>query len=60
MRMAAESESRFTSVERMSSYIDNVPVEAPSEIEETKPPKEWPQSGAIVFNQVRVILRNST
>jgi len=52
--MAAETESRFTSVERMSAYIDSVPVEAPAEIKETKPPDDWPQKGSIIFNQLKV------
>ncbi|XP_032226749.1 ATP-binding cassette sub-family C member 5 [Nematostella vectensis] len=58
VRMAAETESRFTSVERINYYITSVPSEAPAEIPETKTKDEWPQEGTIVFNQVKMRYRS--
>ena len=52
--MAAETESRFTSVERISHYIRSVPTEAPAEIVETKPQAEWPIEGIVKFDNLQV------
>lgn len=53
-RLTAEVEARFTSVERISSYIRTVPSEAPAVIPATEPPKDWPSQGQIVFDKFSV------
>lgn len=56
VRQVAETEARFTSVERISYYIQSVPSEAASEIPEKKPASNWPSSGAIQLSGITVIL----
>lgn len=49
----------MNSVERVLHYSrqDEVPQEAPHEIEDTKPPKEWPQQGSITFEDITMSYR---
>ena len=56
VRQVAETEARFTSVERISYYIQSVPSEAALEIPEKKPPSNWPSAGAIQLSGIKVIL----
>ena len=62
--MAAETEARFTSVERINHYIRSVPNERDNIIPSNRPPDDWPQQGAIKMNDVKVslspFLRDST
>ena len=44
-RLLADVESRFTSVERISSYVDTLPEEAPPTISGSSPPSTWPEHG---------------
>ncbi|XP_059833182.1 ATP-binding cassette sub-family C member 5-like [Hypanus sabinus] len=59
VRLAAESEARFTSVERIRHYIKNLESEAPSHIPETAPPLNWPQEGQIQFHEVAMCYRDN-
>lgn len=47
----AELEVRLNSVERLKEY-DDLEQEAPETIDETKPPAEWPQDGAVEFKKL--------
>ncbi len=44
----------MNSVERIVSFLVGLPQEAPDVIEETKPPKEWPDCGHIEFRDYSV------
>ncbi|XP_072451116.1 ATP-binding cassette sub-family C member 5-like isoform X7 [Chiloscyllium punctatum] len=59
VRLASESEARFTSVERIRHYIMNLESEAPSHIPETAPPPDWPQEGQIQFEEVEMCYRDT-
>ncbi|XP_072361423.1 ATP-binding cassette sub-family C member 5-like [Scyliorhinus torazame] len=59
VRLASESEARFTSVERIRHYIMNLESEAPSHIPETAPPPDWPQEGQIEFDEVEMCYRDN-
>ena len=49
VRMTSEMETNIVSVERITEYCDN-PTEAEWESDEKhRPPKDWPQTGAIEF-----------
>ena len=54
-RLAAETEARFTSVERMNHYIEELESEAPHEIPDKKPKDEWPDQGKITFKDIQVM-----
>ncbi|KAI0784237.1 ABC protein [Abortiporus biennis] len=53
-RQSAEVENYMQSVETMVHYSrgDEIAQEAPHEIQETKPPAEWPAEGAIQFKDI--------
>ncbi|XP_022670622.1 multidrug resistance-associated protein 4-like isoform X2 [Varroa destructor] len=54
VRQAAEIESHMTSVERVLEYCSLVP-EAPSETKpECRPPKGWPNAGALTLRNVNL------
>jgi len=48
VRSASEVEQNIVSVERVLGY-GSLPSEAAEDVPEKKPPKEWPQQGAIEF-----------
>ncbi|KAG1891771.1 ABC protein [Suillus fuscotomentosus] len=58
-RQTADVENYMNSVERLVQYVagDMVPQEAPYEIEERKPPAQWPEHGAVEFNDVKMAYR---
>ncbi|KAG2153342.1 ABC protein [Suillus clintonianus] len=58
-RQTAEVENYMNSVERLVEYVkgDTIPQEAPHEIEERKPPAQWPVHGAVEFNDVKMAYR---
>ncbi|XP_071488722.1 ATP-binding cassette sub-family C member 5-like [Diadema antillarum] len=58
MRLAAEVEARFTSVQRIIDYT-NLPREAPPTIKDKEPPAKWPEHGRIVFRQVKMRYRDN-
>ena len=51
LRQASRAENSFNSVERVGTYID-LPSEAPTVIENNRPPPGWPSSGSIRFEDV--------
>ena len=56
VRLSAETEAIFTSVERLVHYIDNLMQEAPSLIPEKKPADEWPAKGSLSMVGLKVSL----
>ncbi|XP_071497740.1 ATP-binding cassette sub-family C member 5-like [Diadema antillarum] len=55
--MASETEARFTSVERIQSYMKNLVAEAPRVIKNNRPEKGWPKQGKIEFNNFKMRYR---
>lgn len=53
-RQSAEVENYMASVETVTHYShgNNIVHEAPHEIPDKEPPPEWPQEGAIEFNDI--------
>lgn len=58
VRQVAETEARFTSVERISYYIRSVPSEAELEIPDRKPAPDWPNGGVIKMSGVKMRYRD--
>ncbi|KAG2105828.1 ABC protein [Suillus discolor] len=58
-RQTADVENHMNAVERVVQYVagDTIPQEAPYEIEERKPSAQWPEHGAIEFNDVKMAYR---
>ncbi|XP_035692368.1 multidrug resistance-associated protein 5-like isoform X1 [Branchiostoma floridae] len=59
VRMASETESRFTCVERITHYADNLEQEAPEQIKGSDPPESWPDQGVLQFNRYQMRYRES-
>lgn len=57
LRAITQVENEFNSVERLNHYAYDLAQEAPHEIPERDPPKEWPQQGAITFADVKMKYR---
>ncbi|XP_068124294.1 ATP-binding cassette sub-family C member 5-like isoform X2 [Hyperolius riggenbachi] len=58
VRLVTETEARFTSVERINYYIENLDSEEPCDVSVRPPPKEWPQDGAITYENVEMRYRD--
>ncbi|KAG1733609.1 ABC protein [Suillus paluster] len=58
-RQTADVENYMNAVERLMQYVDEdtIPQEAPHEIEERKPPAQWPEHGTVEFNDVKMAYR---
>ncbi|MEQ2176674.1 Multidrug resistance-associated protein 5, partial [Goodea atripinnis] len=54
VRLASETEARFTSVERIHHYIQSLSQEAPARVKGRSPPPDWPQQGKLVFRDVEM------
>ncbi|XP_040902367.1 multidrug resistance-associated protein 5 isoform X2 [Toxotes jaculatrix] len=54
VRLASETEARFTSVERIHHYIQSLSQEAPARVKGQAPPADWPQQGELVFREVEM------
>ncbi|XP_054884689.1 multidrug resistance-associated protein 5 [Poeciliopsis prolifica] len=54
VRLASETEARFTSVERIHHYIQSLSQEAPARVKGRAPPPDWPQQGELVFRDVEM------
>lgn len=52
MRQTAELENQMTSVERVNEYANLKSEPALESVADKKPPKEWPQNGAIRFDEL--------
>ncbi|KAM8953932.1 ATP-binding cassette sub-family C member 5 isoform 2-T2 [Pelodytes ibericus] len=59
VRLASETEARFTSVERISHYIKTLALEAPARIKNKAPPADWPQEGEIRFENAEMRYREN-
>ncbi|XP_077861532.1 ATP-binding cassette sub-family C member 5-like [Saccoglossus kowalevskii] len=58
VRMIADCEARFTSVERIQYYIKNLVSEAPV-VTENRPPDNWPHAGAIEVKELKMRFRKN-
>ena len=54
VRLSAETEAIFTSVERLLHYIDNLKSEAPNSIPDKKPADDWPDKGSLSILGLKV------
>nr|XP_046244081.1 multidrug resistance-associated protein 5 [Scatophagus argus]XP_046244082.1 multidrug resistance-associated protein 5 [Scatophagus argus]XP_046244083.1 multidrug resistance-associated protein 5 [Scatophagus argus] len=52
VRLASETEARFTAVERIHHYIQSLTQEAPARVKGCAPPADWPQQGEVVLREV--------
>ncbi|KAM6443796.1 ATP-binding cassette sub-family C member 5 isoform 1-T2 [Liasis olivaceus] len=59
VRLASETEARFTSVERIDHYIKTLSLEAPARIKNKAPPPDWPPEGEIIFENAEMRYRES-
>ncbi|XP_066541768.1 multidrug resistance-associated protein 5 [Hoplias malabaricus] len=59
VRLASETEARFTSVERIHQYVKSLSLEAPARVKNKAPPSEWPQEGEVVFDGVEMRYREN-
>lgn len=54
VRLASETEARFTSVERINHYIKTLSLEAPARIKNKAPSPDWPQEGEVTFENAEM------
>ncbi|XP_046853330.1 ATP-binding cassette sub-family C member 5-like isoform X2 [Xenia sp. Carnegie-2017] len=59
VRLSAETEAIFTSVERVLHYIDNLKSEAPSSIPDKTPDEHWPSMGSLSMTGVKMKYREN-
>uniref|UniRef100_H9GH89 ATP-binding cassette sub-family C member 5 n=1 Tax=Anolis carolinensis TaxID=28377 RepID=H9GH89_ANOCA len=59
VRLASETEARFTSVERIDHYIKTLSLEAPARIKNKAPPLDWPQEGEVTFENAEMRYREN-
>ncbi|KYO47194.1 hypothetical protein Y1Q_0002206 [Alligator mississippiensis] len=59
VRLASETEARFTSVERIDHYIKTLSLEAPARIKNKAPPLDWPQEGEVAFENAEMRYREN-
>ncbi|XP_076138611.1 ATP-binding cassette sub-family C member 5 [Alosa pseudoharengus] len=59
VRLATETEARFTSVERIHHYIQSLALEAPARIKNKAPPEDWPNEGEVVFDDTEMRYREN-
>src|ERR1700722_7758299 len=52
VRQFAEVENNMNSVERIINYSEEIEQEAPYELPDSRPPKQWPSDGRIEFSEV--------
>ncbi|AET40393.1 ATP-binding cassette transporter YOR1 Ecym_5660 [Eremothecium cymbalariae DBVPG len=57
LRAMTQLENDMNSAERVLSYANSLPKEAPYRIPEMAPPKAWPERGAITFDNVALAYR---
>ncbi|KAK7090505.1 hypothetical protein V1264_010291 [Littorina saxatilis] len=51
LRLTIETGSRFSSVQRVQEYIENLPTEGAIASSASEVPGDWPSEGAITFNK---------
>ena len=54
LRMAAEVEARFTSVERLNHFVKTLKPEGKFVTEDKKLSRNWPSDGSIIFDNAAV------
>ncbi|XP_070802218.1 ATP-binding cassette sub-family C member 5 isoform X1 [Pituophis catenifer annectens] len=59
VRLASETEARFTSVERIDHYIKTLSLEAPARIKNKAPLPDWPHEGEICFENAEMRYREN-
>ncbi|KFM61594.1 Multidrug resistance-associated protein 5, partial [Stegodyphus mimosarum] len=59
VRLGCDLEAKFTSVERIQTYAEELDLEAAPVIEKTRPSPDWPTRGRISFNDVKLRYRPS-
>ncbi|XP_072330295.1 ATP-binding cassette sub-family C member 5 isoform X1 [Scyliorhinus torazame] len=59
VRLASETEARFTSVERIRHYIKTLKSEASARVKDKTPSTDWPQHGQIIFENVEMRYREN-
>ncbi|XP_057372866.1 ATP-binding cassette sub-family C member 5-like [Daphnia carinata] len=59
VRLACETESRFTSVQRMHTYLITLESEDPAIVKDQRPPLDWPTKGSIQFSNVKMRYRHN-
>ncbi|XP_004713507.1 ATP-binding cassette sub-family C member 5 isoform X1 [Echinops telfairi] len=59
VRLASETEARFTSVERINHYIKTLSLEAPARIKDKAPSPDWPQEGEVTFEEAEMRYREN-
>lgn len=57
VRLMAETETRFISVERISHYLKHLPKEEAAVEDPIEPPEEWPTEGKLEFRNVQLRYR---
>ncbi|XP_033609843.1 multidrug resistance-associated protein 5 isoform X2 [Cryptotermes secundus] len=57
MQLKSEMQARFTSVERILEYTQDLPEEAAGKVETQRPPDNWPWSGQITMEDVQLRYR---
>ncbi|KAI8484407.1 Multidrug resistance-associated protein 5 [Branchiostoma belcheri] len=57
VRLSSETEARFTSVQRINSYIKKLKPEAPLTIKETAPSQSWPSEGRVRYQKYNMRYR---
>ncbi|XP_078527762.1 ATP-binding cassette sub-family C member 12-like [Lissotriton helveticus] len=60
VRMATETESKFTSVEQLLEYILTCVPEASNQVNAVQAPKGWPSKGQITFKDYHMKYRENT
>ncbi|XP_077862743.1 ATP-binding cassette sub-family C member 5-like [Saccoglossus kowalevskii] len=58
VRMIADCEARFSSVERIQYYIKNLISEGPA-VTENRPPDNWPHAGTIELQELKMRYREN-
>ncbi|XP_067143181.1 ATP-binding cassette sub-family C member 12-like isoform X1 [Centruroides vittatus] len=56
-RLGCDIEARFTSVKRIQSYIEQLELESPAIVDNSRPPVDWPTRGRISFRDVTMRYR---
>ncbi|KAI8481948.1 Multidrug resistance-associated protein 5 [Branchiostoma belcheri] len=59
VRTATETEARFTSVERITHYSNNLEEEAPERIKGADPAEGWPRQGQVQFDHYKMQYRDN-